>query len=172
MGDNATFPAPFGQLAAREAPSRAELATVVGLVRALRADLVNVGYGRTPRSIASANAFIESWEAAGGQIGAVVSWPSVAASWLRPAGRLAAGAPDAWVVADTTEGWASIGRRLAATGRWWAPRTIAFEGLADPLLPSVTGFEASEGLSGSLSEGTVWTFRDGLLVTGSPGGDR
>lgn len=164
--------APLGRLPVRKPPSPVELETVVELVRTHRAVLVNVGYGRAPRSIACAGAFIKRWQATGGQIGAVVSWPSVAASWLRPACRLAAGAPDAWVVADTIDGWTGVGRRLAATGTWRAWRTVAFEGLADPRLPTVTGFEASEGLSGSLPDGTAWRFRDGMLVTGCSGRGR
>ncbi len=146
-------------------PSQAELATVVELVHTHRAVLVNVGYGREPRSITCANAFVELWEASGGQIGAVVSWPIIAASWLRPACRLAAGAPDAWVVADTIDGWVGFGRRLSAARSWRASRTVAFAGLADSRLPTVAGHEASEGLCGALPDGTPWTFRGGLLVT-------
>ncbi len=175
VGDNVDagpLVAPLGRRPVHKPPSLVEVETVVERVRTHRAVLVNVGHGRAPRSIACAGAFIEHWQATGGQIGAVVSWPSVAASWLRPARRLAAGAPDAWVIADTIDGWTGIGRRLAATGPWRAWRTVAFGGLADPRLPTLAGFEASEGLSGSLPDGTPWTFREGILVTGSAGRGR
>lgn len=145
-------------------PSRAELSTVVELVRTHRAALVNVGHGRDPRSVASAGAFIEEWSAVGGDIGAIVSWPATAASWLRPACRLAAGAPDAWVIASGVDEWAGLGGRLAASGSWQARRTVGFAALGDPRLPSVVGVAATEGLHGAFGDGTAWTFRDGLLL--------
>lgn len=155
---------PSGAGPRRDMPTKAELSTVVELVHTHRAVLVNVGHGRNPQSIAAAGAFVEEWKAIGGEIGAIVSWPAVAASWLRPACRLAAGAPDAWVIADGIDGWAGFGKRLAATGSWRARRTVGFATLADPRLPSVVGFDATEGLHGAFSDGTAWAFRDGLLV--------
>jgi hypothetical protein len=143
---------------------------VVVLLEARGARLVNVGHGRDPRSLACAGAFQRAWRAAGGEVGAVVSWPATAASWLRPARRLAAGAPDAWVVADQVSGWCGLGPRLAATGSWWACRTVAFAALADPGLPSLVGPDATEDLHGALPDGSPWTFRDGRLVTGAPAG--
>lgn len=159
----------------RDRLSTAEVSTVVELIRTHRAGLVNVGHGRQLRSIACASAFVAWWEETGGQIGTVVSWPPVAASWLRAARRLVSGAPDAWVVADTIEGWAGVGRRLASTGSWRVQHTVAFAGLADARLPAVAGSEASEGLRGALPDGTSWAFRDGSLVLGAtpqpaPGG--
>ncbi len=140
-----------------------ELETVLALVRKHRAVLVNVGHGRSARSVADAEAFVEAWRERGGEIGAVVSWPATAASWLRPACRLAHGAPDAWVVADEREGWAGFGRRLAAQAAWRARRTVAFGGLADPGLPELAGWCATEGLSGADRDGRAWTFVDGRL---------
>lgn len=145
-------------------PAPAELATVLRLVREHRPTLVNVGHGRSARSAACARAFVETWEAGEGRVGAVVSWPPVAASWLKPACRLVAGFPDVWVVADEAGGWPGIGRRLIATGVWRASRTIAFSGLADPGLPADAGFEATEGLSGARENGTAWAFRDHELT--------
>lgn len=113
-------------------PTAAELATVVRLVVEHQAVLVNVGHGHDPHSIACANAFVEVWQAGGGEIGTIVSWPAVAASWLRPACRFAAGAPDAWVVADCPTGRTGFGRRLAAAASWRAQRTVAFSWLAEP----------------------------------------
>jgi hypothetical protein len=149
---------------AADRPSAAEVTAVVRLVRAQRARLVNVGHGRDARSVACARAFIAAWQAAGGEIGTAVSWPPAAASWLRPAGRLAAGAPDAWVVADVVTGWRNVGPRLVATGSWRAGRTVAFASLADPTLPALAGHEPTDELSGALPDGSIWTFRDGRLI--------
>lgn len=92
--------------------------------------LVNVGHGRDPLSAARAAAFVAAWQDVG-QVGLVVSWPAVAASWLRPARRLVSGAPDAWVVADSPEGWAGLSPRLASTPGWRADRTFVFPGLPE-----------------------------------------
>lgn len=153
-----------GVMTSREGPPPAELATVIRLVREHRPALVNVGHGRTAHSIACARAFGEAWEAGGGAIAAMVSWPQVAASWLRPACRLVAGFPDVWVIAEQADGWTGIGRRLVATGVWRPARTVAFAGLASPRLPALAGAEATDGLRGSLPDGTAWTFRDGSLT--------
>jgi hypothetical protein len=145
-------------------PTPAELATVVGLVGTHRVVLVNVGHGRDARSVACATAFVTAWQAEGGDIGAIVSWSAAGASWLRPACRLAAGAPDAWVVADSPAGWTGFGQRLAATGLWRARRTVAFSGLADPMLPELAGSEATDGVRGAAADGLSWAFTDGRLV--------
>lgn len=95
----------------------AELSGVLTLVGGLEPRVVNVGHDRKPASLARAQAFLEVWCGSGGQVGAVVSWPQTAASWLRPAIRLADDA-DTWVVADVPHGWAGLGPRLAATALW------------------------------------------------------
>lgn len=138
-----------------------ELATVLRLLEGDGARLVNVGHGRSPAAVRAARAFQEAWT---GEIGAVVSWPVQAASWLRPATRLAAGAPDAWVIADTAAGWAGPGRRLAATGTWRPTATIAFASLADPGLPALAGRPATDGLRGATADGGVWIVDDGALT--------
>ncbi|WP_157357359.1 hypothetical protein [Amycolatopsis nigrescens] len=140
-----------------------ELETVLRLARAHRAVLVNLGHGRDGASLARAELFAEAWLKAGGELGSVVSWPAVAASWLRPACRLASGAPDVWVIADEPAGWAGFGRRLAADGRWRARRTVCFAGLGDPVLPKLAGRPATEGLSGTTATGEPWTFTDAQL---------
>jgi hypothetical protein len=81
---------------------------------------------------------------------AVVNWPAVAASWLRPARRLVSGGPDAWVLADTPAGCAPLLRRLADQPGWTPHRTFGFAGLAtaDPA--------ALAGLSGATATGGTW----------------
>jgi hypothetical protein len=140
-----------------------ELETVLALVRAQDAVLVNVGHGRSARAVAAAEQFTRAWLDSGGELGVVVSWPVTAASWLRPACRFAHGAPDVWVVADEPAGWAGFGRRLAAQPGWRARRTVGFAGLADPALPELAGRRATDGLRGARTDGTVWTFADGRL---------
>ncbi|MEJ3656941.1 hypothetical protein WEH80_28670 [Actinomycetes bacterium KLBMP 9759] len=98
-----------------------DLATVLRRVEALQPGVVAVGHGRDPLSVAQAEAFAGAWP---GEIGDVVSWPARAASWLRPATRLAA-AGDVWVVADATGGWRGMLPRLAGTS-WRSDRTVVF----------------------------------------------
>ncbi|MEU4718274.1 hypothetical protein AB0G06_01460 [Nonomuraea dietziae] len=144
----------------------AELTMVLRLVDQHHPMLVNVGHGRAAASVGRARAFVEEWEARGGLVGEVVSWPEEAASWLRPACRMVAGHPDLWVVADEPKGWKGMGRRLAATGVWRPSRTIAFAGLAVSELPALAGEEATEGLRGALPDGRLWLVDDGHLVAG------
>ncbi|MEV2272054.1 type 1 periplasmic-binding domain-containing protein [Nonomuraea africana] len=152
--------------AALTAELTAELTTVVRLASQHHPLLVNVGHGRSAASLERARAFVETWEARGGQVGEVVSWPAEAASWLRPACRMVTGHPDLWVVADEPEGWTGMGRRLVATGVWRPCRTIAFAGLAVPELPALAGEEATEGLRGALADGRMWLVNEGQLVAG------
>src|SRR5262245_30078121 len=104
-----------------------ELDTVLAVLARRRAVLVNVGHGRDEDSRRRVASFLDAWD---GEVGAVVSWPADAASWLRPARRFTAGAPDAWVVADTATGWAGFGRRVAENPLWEPARTVGFAGLA------------------------------------------
>jgi hypothetical protein len=149
----------------------AELATVLRLVRELAPGVVNLGHGRAPGSVARARAFERAWRERGGHLGIVVSWPATAASWLRPATRLARGA-DTWVVADDPAGWTGIGPRLAGTGAWWPARTVAFAGLCDPRLPLLAGPAPTDGLRGATRDGHVWRIAGGWLRTGTPDTDR
>lgn len=142
----------------------AELNGVLRLVSQQHPLLVNVGHGRSAASADRARAFVEAWEDVGGHVGAVVSWPEEAASWLRPACRLVAGHPDLWVVADEPEGWKGMGPRLVATGVWRPGRTVAFAGLAVPDLPALAGEEATEGMRGARADGKLWLVYDGRLV--------
>ncbi|GAA2961731.1 hypothetical protein [Actinokineospora diospyrosa] len=138
-----------------------ELATVLELARRRGGGLVNVGHGRDPESTAAAGAFVAAWEGQVGQVGLVVSWPSVAASWLRQACRFAGGCPDLWVIADNAAEWVGMGRRLGSSAQWRANRTIAFAGLALPTLPDLVG--DVEGLCGAGEDGSQWSFFDGEL---------
>ena len=164
----------------------AELDMIVRMVAARDPGLVSVGHGAGSESALEsalesapesalesalcATAFAERWRERGGTIGAIVSWPESAASWLRPATRFAAGAPDLWVVADGPRGWAGMGPRLVADGRWDPRRTIAFAGLADPRLPDECPLAAVDGLSGAAADGTCWMFagRDLIRVPEPP----
>jgi hypothetical protein len=145
-----------------------ELAALLPLLDTMGPGVVNVGHGRDPESVRRARSFGEAWTARGGLLGMVVSWPPVAASWLRPATRLAAAA-DLWVVADTAAGWAGIGPRLATTARWRPDRTVAFPGLDDPGLARLAGHAAVAGLRGVTVDGRTWT-HDGrwVRITGAP----
>jgi hypothetical protein len=124
------------------------------------ARLVNVGHGRDSASIACAAAFLDGWRARGGEVGAVVDWPRAAASWLRPARRLAAGGPDAWVVSDTGEGWSGIAPRLVNDTDWDPARTVAF---GPPAMLADASFDATEGMRGVTSAGGRWLIVDGAL---------
>ncbi|MDA0162952.1 hypothetical protein OM076_21955 [Solirubrobacter ginsenosidimutans] len=98
-----------------------DLARALQLLSAMDARLVAVGHGRDERSVAAAREFAAAWPH---EVAVVVDWPSTAASWLRPARKLTANHADAWVIADTPEGWANVERRLRETPNWDPMRTV------------------------------------------------
>lgn len=100
-----------------------DLETALRLLAELEPSMLNIGHGRDPESIARAETLGCAWSDRGGMVGRTVSWPPTAASWLRPATRLA-GDADAWLVIDRPEGWRDIGPRLWATDSWTATRTV------------------------------------------------
>ena len=175
--------AAYGELPVPRPHTGAELATVTGLVATVRgaaaggapdaaagtaAGTVAVGHGRDAASLAAAEAFASAWEARGGTVGSVVSWPETAASWLRPARRLTAGEPDAWVVAAALPGFAQLARRLRRDTGWDPSRTVAFASLHDSRLPALTGSDVLHGLRGATSGGGSWEIRGGWLVGRTP----
>ncbi|WP_051343372.1 hypothetical protein [Pseudonocardia spinosispora] len=100
-----------------------DLETALRLVAELEPSVLNIGHGRDPESVARAETLGRAWSDRGGVVGRIVSWPATAASWLRPASRLA-GDADAWLIADRPDGWRDIAPRLAATDSWDAARTV------------------------------------------------
>ncbi|MFE2304908.1 hypothetical protein [Streptomyces sp. NPDC059411] len=119
---------------------------------------VAVGHGRDDALRAAAAAFAEEWRARGGRVLATVDWPESAASWLRPARRLTAQGPRAWVVTGAVTGWAQMSRRLRHSTAWDPARTFAFAALHDPRLRELAGPDAVRGLRGATAEGGTWEF--------------
>ncbi|WP_433656466.1 hypothetical protein ACQPW1_34995 [Nocardia sp. CA-128927] len=117
---------------------------------------VSIGHSRDANSVAAAEAFASAWRERGHRVSAVVDWPEDAASWLRQAQRLTAGAPDAWVIAAAVEGFVQLSRRLVHSTHWTARRTFAFSSLADPICGTLAGPEVLDGLRGVTSEGGSW----------------
>lgn len=143
-----------------------ELETIMAFLggRGSRVSAISVGHARDDASRSAANAIVRAWTDHGGEILDVVDWPEDAASWLRQARRLAAGAPDAWVVSGSPLGWSQMGRRLRHSTDWDPGRTIAFASLADIRLIELAGPDTFEGLRGALQYGGTWRIGGGLLV--------
>ncbi|MGC0415668.1 hypothetical protein [Embleya sp. AB8] len=111
-----------------------ELAELLGKLAGCRT--LAIGHGRDRASTAAAHALTAAWP---GEVVAVVSWPEQAASWLRPALRLTAQAPDVWVVAGAAPGWAGMRERLLRSTDWDPERTYGFASLADAITDSGAG---------------------------------
>ncbi|MEV8350973.1 hypothetical protein ACFVTT_33250 [Streptomyces niveus] len=152
----------------------AELDALIGLLTAPRSRIhsVTVGHSRDEASRAAAAAFADAWTARGGAIIAVVDWPESAASWLRPARRLTAGLPDAWVVAATPLGFAQLARRLRHSTAWDPARTVAFASLLDSRVPALAGPDTVRGLCGVTADGDTWDVRGGWVTVRPPAGSR
>ncbi|GAA4906631.1 hypothetical protein EV188_103475 [Actinomycetospora succinea] len=155
-----------------------ELDLLIALLDELRPEVLGIGHGRDTTATRRAHLAAQRWEARGGHLAALVSWPDTAASWLRQATKLTEDA-DTWLIADHPTGWAGIGPRLADDGRWSATRTVAFSSLAHPDLPRLAGAAATEGVHGaygaeapaysrrnmaSADGAGAWVFRHGLLI--------
>ncbi|RSS49908.1 hypothetical protein, partial [Streptomyces sp. WAC06614] len=155
----------YGELPVPGPHTAAELDTVLGLLAGPRSRIaaVSVGHGRDRASRAAAEAFGAAWRARGGVVLAVVDWPESAASWLRPARRLTAQVPDAWVVAGAVAGWAQMGRRLRHSTDWDPYRTVAFASLYDPRLPALAGPGVLHGLRGATADGDTWEVSGGWV---------
>ncbi|MEV4451624.1 MULTISPECIES: ABC transporter substrate-binding protein [Streptomyces] len=157
----------FGDLSATTPHTEAELAALIGLltVAKSRIETVTIGHSRDADSLAAAEAFAAAWEARGGKVLASVDWPEAAASWLRPARRLTAEAPDAWVMAAAPLGFAQLARRLRHSTDWDPARTFAFASLRDSRLPALTGQDTLHGLRGATTDGATWHVRDRWVMS-------
>jgi len=128
---------------------------------------VSVRTGRTdePSWLVLGQSFNEGWEASGGTVLDVVTWPEEAASWLRQATRFAAADPDLWVMAGAPLGWAQMTRRLLWSTPWQPERTLAFAVLGTKRAIELVGAYNLQGLAGATSDGGTWTVRDGSIHT-------
>jgi hypothetical protein len=143
-----------------------ELETIMAFLsrRGSYISAISVGHARDDASRSAANAVIRAWTDRGGEVLGVVDWPEDSASWLRQARRLAAGAPDVWVVAGSPLGFAQMARRLRHSTDWDPKRTIAFSSLADIRLIEMASSGVLEGLHGALPDGGTWRLGSGMLV--------
>jgi len=114
--------------------TEAELEALIRGLAGMRT--IAIGHGRDRASAAAASALAAAWT---GEVTAIVSWPEQAASWLRPARRLTAHTPDAWVVAGAAPGWAGMRDRLIRDTDWEPARTHAFASLAHLIDPDAGG---------------------------------
>jgi hypothetical protein len=140
----------------------AELDQLLRMLRIAKASRITIGHGRHHASAAAAAALFDAWTETG-NAAITISWPVDAASWLRPARRLTAERPDAWVIADTPAGMAQLAVRLAGQSDWSPTRTLGFASVASPDLISLTGTWLS-GMRGATSDGCAWLIRHQFLV--------
>jgi hypothetical protein len=144
-------------------PTGAELRRVTELALGRGARSVAIGRGRSAAAAAAVTEFARRWEAGGGTVLTVVTWPEEAASWLRQAVRLTAADPDLWVMAGTPLGWAQVTRRLLWSTPWQPGRTLAFAALGTQRAISLVGAHNLQGLTGATADGGTWTVCNGNL---------
>jgi hypothetical protein len=144
-------------------PTRAESSRMAGLASARGARSVVIGRGRSAAAAAAVTAFARGWEAGGGTVLDVVTWPEEAASWLRQAARFTAADPDLWIMAGTPRGWAQMTRRLLWSTSWQPGRTLAFAPLGTQRAIGLVGAYNLQGLAGATADGGTWTVCDGKI---------
>ena len=141
----------------------AELRRMAELALSRGARNIAIGRGRSHAAIKAADGFARRWEATGGTVVCVVTWPESAASWLRQATRFAASGPDLWVMAGPAIGWAQMTRRLLWSTSWRPERTIAFAAIGADSVIGLVGTHALPGLAGATADGSTWQVADGIL---------
>ncbi|MFD4474887.1 hypothetical protein ACFWPU_02075 [Streptomyces sp. NPDC058471] len=166
----AAEPAAHADLPAPAAHTEAELAALIDLLTLPKAriETVTVGHSRDVASRAAAETFAAAWTARGGTVLTTVSWPETAASWLRPAHRLTAEIPDAWVLAAAPLGFAQLVRRLRHSTDWDPARSYAFASLHDSRVPALAGDDVLHGLRGATADGAPWDVRHRWVTTHLP----
>ncbi|MFG2501260.1 hypothetical protein ACGFSB_23995 [Streptomyces sp. NPDC048441] len=159
--------AAYADLPAPAPHTHAELIALLGLLTLPKAriETVTIGHSRDTASRAAAEAFSAAWTARGGQVLTTVTWPETAASWLRPANRLTAELPDAWIMAAAPLGFTQLARRLRHSTDWDPARTYAFASLQDSRLPALAGEGVLHGLRGATADGATWDVRHGWVTT-------
>lgn len=170
--DDSDTDAHGSHLAAPQPHTDAELAALLGLLTGHKPQIraVAIGHSRHEASRTTARAFADVWKTRGGTVLTVVDWPETAASWLRPATRLTAETPDAWVIAAGVLGFAQLARRLRHSTGWDPARTFAFSALNDPRLTALAGPDTLHGLRGATAAGDTWDVRNGWVATYTPAG--
>jgi hypothetical protein len=144
-------------------PSSAELRTLTELTLRRGARTVALGGGRSAAAAAAVTEFARRWEAGGGTVLTVVTWPEEAASWLRQATRFAGADPDLWVMAGPLRGWAQMTRRLLWSTAWQPARTIAFAALGTQRAVRLVGAHNLHGLAGVTADGGTWIVGNGTI---------
>ncbi|MFI0816009.1 ABC transporter substrate-binding protein [Streptomyces sp. NPDC021098] len=164
--------AAYGELPTPAPHTAPELDALMGLLTSgkRRVETVAIGHSRDTASRAAAEAFEAAWKAGGGKVLARVDWPESAASWLRPARRLTAEEPGAWVMAAAPVGFAQLARRLRHSTDWDPARTVAFAALRDSRLPALAGPETLHGLRGATADGGTWEVRRRWVTSYPPAG--
>jgi hypothetical protein len=154
---------------AESEPAGAELCRIAELALCRGARSLAIGCGRSAATARAVTAFTRRWEASGGILLDVVTWPEEAASWLRPATRFAAVDPDLWVMAGAPRGWAQMTRRLLWSTPWQPGRTLAFAALGAQRVIGLVGAHNLPGLAGATADGRTWTVCNGSIQV-TPGG--
>jgi len=144
-------------------PVGTELSRMTELALCRAAWHVAVGHGRSAATARAVAAFTRRWEARGGIVLDVVTWPEEAASWQRQATRFAAADPDLWVMAGDPRGWAQMTRRLLWSTSWQPGRTIASAALGTQRAIELVGAHNLQGLAGATAGGGTWMVCNGSI---------
>jgi hypothetical protein len=149
--------------AAEPEPDGAEMDRMTELALCRHTHRVTLGHGRSAAAVRAMAAFTRRWEACGGIVLDVVTWPEEAASWLRQATRFAAADPDLSIMAGTARGWAQMSRRLLWSTPWQPGRTLAFAALGTRAAVDLVGAHNLQGLAGATADAGTWKVCNGNI---------
>ncbi|GAA2826216.1 hypothetical protein [Kribbella solani] len=138
-----------------------ESAALVELARGRQARTIAIGFGRDAGVRDTVRVLADGWEAQGGEAVLELSWPEVAASWLRQATRFAAADPDLWIMFGPPLGWAQMTRRLLWSTPWDPARTLLSGALSDRRVLDLVGLHNLSGIAGVTRDGSRWELGGG-----------
>ncbi|MEV6522395.1 hypothetical protein AB0M43_10670 [Longispora sp. NPDC051575] len=149
----------------RSSVTDVETAALVAAARARGARTIAIGSGRDPGTLDAARTLADAWESTGGDVALRLTWPEVAASWLRQATRFAAAEADLWIMLGPPVGWAQMTRRLLWSTSWKPARALLAGAVSDSDVLGLVGPHNLSGIAGVTRDGHPWHLApDGRIV--------
>ncbi len=119
---------------------------------------LSIAYRNEPYGEGIAKGVAQAWRAAGGKVQGPIGFDPQQASFDSEAGRLVAGTPDAYLVADYPETYAKFGAALVRTGKFDAKKLFVPDAMSMSTVPANIPPAALEGARG--------------VITGAPKGSK
>jgi ABC-type branched-subunit amino acid transport system substrate-binding protein len=129
--------------------ARALIAGVEAQLGGAKGKTVSLAYQNSPYGQGLADTFAAAWKAKGGRVSGSIGYDPTQASFDSEAGKIVAGNPDAYVIADYPDTFGKLGAALLRTGKFDAKRLFVPDALAVSPVPKGIPAQALEGAHGT-----------------------